>query len=760
MDATAPPTSLLRWATGDLHLVLRTGDDAPVALVGLGAGAPPEPTGATQPLVEVLLTGDGRARTGPRHTDTGVGRRLRYATRTEEVEDDGARVLAVVQRDGTSGLTTTTTFTGAPAGEGAAAVRVTTTVSNDGVEPVVLEAVSSVATGAVLAAGQDPHDLHLHRGLSQQLAEFRWSAAPLHGNTGLADSTSDLQSPLGRGAVVATSTSTWSTARHLPTAVLELVPGAGGPPGRAFAWQVEHPGGWRWEVADVRSGDDALGVVLLGPTDVDHHWSRELSPGESFTSVPVSLAVAETGGFDAAVAQLTQHRRWLRARAQRALGGAPREPVPLLVFNDYMNTLNGDPTTERLLPLVAAAAEAGAEAFCIDAGWYDDTGRGFEAWWRSVGAWEPSTTRFPDGGLGRVVDEITSRGMRAGLWLEPEVVGVQSPVARPEAEGGLPEGAYLRRHGRRVHDDGRYFLDLRHPAAVAHLDAVVDGLVAPRPDGLGVSFFKLDHNVVPGPGTDADALSAGDGLLEHQRAHLAWLRGVKRRHPHLVLENCASGAMRADFGMLEVLDLQSTTDQEDHRLYPPVAAGAPVQVLPEQCGNWAYPHGRMTLEEVAFTQVTGLAGRLYQAGLLHELDAERRELVHAATALWCDDLRHHLVRAVPVRALLGGPGGEPDGGPGGGGAVEHPRWDGDAVALVLATPERRVLAVWHRGGAGAVIALHLPGARAADLRELYPLRLQPWAVEDGEGGAAGSGRLVLRPGLAGPSARVYEVLTP
>jgi len=748
MDATTPPDRLLRWSAGDLHLVLRTGDDAPVALVGLGAGAPPEPTGATQPLVEVLLTGDGRARTGPRHTDTGVGRRLRCASHTEEVvagegDGDGARVLTVVQRDAASGLTATTTFTGAPAGEGAAAVRVTTTVTNDGAEPVVLEAVSTVATGAVLAAGQDPHDLRLHRGLSQQLAEFRWSSAPLHGNGGLADSTSDLQPPLGRGAVVATSTSTWSTARHLPTAVLEHSP-RGGPPGRAFAWQLEHPGGWRWEVADVRSGDDALGVVLLGPTDVDHQWSRELVPGESFTSVPASLAVAETGGFDAAVAQLTRHRRWLRARAQRALGRGPREPVPQLVFNDYMNTLDGDPTTERLLPLVAAAAAAGAEVFCIDAGWYDDTGRGFEAWWRSVGEWEPSTTRFPDGGLGRVVDEITSRGMRAGLWLEPEVVGVQSPVARPEAAGGLPEGAYLRRHGRRVHDDGRCFLDLRHPAAVAHLDAVVDRLVAPAPEGFGVSFFKLDHNVVPGPGTDERALSAGDGLLEHQRAHLAWLRGVQRRHPHVLLENCASGAMRADFGMLEVLDLQSTTDQEDHRLYPPVAAGAPAQVLPEQCGDWAYPHGRMSLEEVAFTQVNGLAGRLYQAGLLHELDAGRRDLVHAATALWRDDLRHHLVRAVPERPLVRG------------GQVQHPQWDGDAVALVLATPERRVLVVWHRGAADASVALHLPGARAADLRELYPLRLQPWSVDDGDE----PGRVVLRPGLGGPSARVYEVRAP
>ena len=54
-----------------------------------------------------------------------------------------------------------------------------------------------------------------------------------------------------------------------------------------------------------------------------------------------------------------------------------------------MNTINGNPTTDRLLPLVAAAAQAGAECFCIDAGWYDDTE--LADWWPTVGEWVPST---------------------------------------------------------------------------------------------------------------------------------------------------------------------------------------------------------------------------------------------------------------------------------------------------------------------------------------------------------------------------------
>ena len=92
------------------------------------------------------------------------------------------------------------------------------------------------------------------------------------------------------------------------------------------------------------------------------------------------------------------------------------------------------------MPLIDAAAEVGCEFFCIDAGWYDETG----SWWDSVGEWLPSKTRFPKG-LGEVVDHIRSKGMVPGLWLEPEVVGVRSPMAQR-----LPDEAFFLRNGTRI----------------------------------------------------------------------------------------------------------------------------------------------------------------------------------------------------------------------------------------------------------------------------------------------------------------------
>ena len=66
-----------------------------------------------------------------------------------------------------------------------------------------------------------------------------------------------------------------------------------------------------------------------------------------------------------------------------------------------------------------------------------------------------------------------------------------------------------------------------------------------------------------------------------------------------------------DQAVLSRYDLQLTSDQRDYRLYPTIAAAAPMAMAPEQAGNWSYPQPGMTLEQIAFTMVTGLSGRLY-----------------------------------------------------------------------------------------------------------------------------------------------------
>nr|WP_166606229.1 glycoside hydrolase family 36 protein [Kineococcus siccus] len=712
----------LRWGHGALTLELSQPAHGPLAVTRLLAAPCPDdtdggehddaPAGAAAgtdldavPLVELLAAGHGRARASMRLVRTAVGARLRLVGSARDRDAAGSHRLRLDLRDTASGLAVWVELTSP---DGVAALSSVVTVTNAGAADVLLQSVTSWASRvqpAGAGTGVPADDLVLLDGVSDWVGEGRWQRRPLRA-AGLADLSAGAHGGEGRQALVRRSQGTWSTGGPHPLGALSAGDGT------TWLWEVASSAGWRWEV-----GDDAAGayLALAGPTDDDHAWAQPLAPGESWTSVPAVLAVG--ADLDAAVAALTRHRRATR-RAH------PDDTTLPVVFNDYMNTLMGDPTTAKLLPLVDAAADAGAEVFCIDAGWYDDTGD----WWDTVGAWEPSTVRFP-GGLREVTDHVRARGMVVGLWLEPEVVGVRSPLA-----GTLPPEAFWQRHGRVLTEHGRHHLDLAHPAARAHLDAVVDRLVG----DFGVGFFKLDYNVNPGAGTDRGGVSPGAGLLRHHRAHLDWLTGVLDRHPELVLENCSSGAMRADRALLSVLQLQSTSDQQDPPRYAPVAAAAPLAVLPEQAANWAYPQPGMGAEEVAATLVTGLLSRIYVSGHLPRMDDAQRALVHEAVAAH-RALRGDLVEAVPAWPL-GLPG-----------------WEDPWVALALTGPRSTLLSVWHRGPAGAPARLRLPALRGRDLdvAPVFPVALPrwPWAWD------AAAGVLTLEAPAAGYTARCLR-LTP
>ena len=663
------------WSTGAIRLVLDFDDDRPVSLLSLRPDGPAEGIGV--PLVEIQAIGHGRFPGSHRYADTTIGARLRYRSHVAAVDE-----LRVVQHDPESGLVVTSVFQGVA---GVPAVRTWTEVAVEG-EPIHLQAVTSLSTGAFLVdSGRSVDEVDLVHADSDWVAESRWHRTPLR-EAGLVAMDPAVHHHASRSRFALTSRSSWSTGEHLPTGALVARDDSW-----ALAWQVEHNGAWHWEVGETVAG---AYLALLGPSDGEHQWGRVVSAGNGFTTVPVSVAIA-AGGVDEAFGALTRQRRaTLRHRR------APELPV---IFNDYMNTLMGDPTTEKLLPLIDAAAAAGADYFCVDAGWYDEDGR----WWDSVGEWRPSRTRFP-GGFGEVADRIRARGMVPGIWLEPEVVGVRSALART-----LPDEAFFQRHGARVGEHGRFHLDFRHPAAVRHVDEVVDRLVGE----FGVGYIKLDYNIMPGAGTDVGGVAPGEGLLGHNRAHLAWLDALLARHPGLLLENCASGAMRMDYALLSRMHLQSTSDQQNPLLYPPIAAAAPASVLPEQAGNWAYAQPGMTRSEAAFTLATGVLGRLYLAGRVDLMDDAQLALVREAVTVH-KGLRSDIAGSVPFWPL--------------GLTSRTGPWVAQGLrAPGLRAPTADYVTAWRLPDAPPSVDLPVPHLRGQELTvtPVFPVTSPEWAFE-------------------------------
>jgi len=679
------------WTTPGFSARFRVGDDQPAALVSFvpAGGALADGPADPQPLVELTTVGHGRFPGGFRHVDSTIGARLRPVS--HHVHEDGTDLwFRILQEDAATGLQAESVFR---AEAGVPAFQTWTEVRAERGEHVV-DFVSSFATGAFLTdSGATVDELSLLHADNDWAAENRWRSDPLR-SIGLARIDREAQHHPPRSRAVVQNRGSWSTGEALPIGLLD---GAS----YALVWQVEHNGPWLYELGETRRH---AYLLLSGPTDQEHQWATVVAPDRPFVSVPVSVGIASSvgGAFEVLTAQ---------RRARRSL--RPVDASMPLVFNDYMNTLMGDPTTEKLLPLIDAAADAGADLFCIDAGWYAEG-----HWWDTVGAWEPAASRFPTG-LEFVIGHIRSRGMQAGLWLEPEVIGIHSPLA-----SSLPASAFVHHRGVRVAEHGRHLLDLRSPEARAHLDAVVDRLVG----SLGVTFFKMDHNTMTGPFS---------GSLEHARALLDWLDDVQARYPALLIENCASGAMRADAAMLSRLHLQSTSDQQDPVLYASIAAAAPAAMLPEQAGNWAYPAPSMSDDLFTLSLVNGVLGRMYLSGYLSSMSGEQREVVGFAIAA------HRQVLEIIDTALPEWPLGLPG-------------WEDAWVALGLrAASGDLYLSVWALPGASSSVSLPLSGwaGRTVTVEPLFPTELGAWDVS----WDAAAGVLHVDHGGATPTARVLRV---
>lgn len=141
--------------------------------------------------------------------------------------------------------------------------------------------------------------------------------------------------------------------------------------------------------------------------------------------------------------------------------------------------------------------------------------------------------------------------------------------------------------------------------------------------------------------------------------------------------------------MLSHLQLQSSSDQEDYRLYPAIEVRESAAVLPGQLAIWSYQLASGDADAATFNMVNAMLFRIHQSGHLAELSPESFAQVKAGLQIYKDKIRPHIGAAVPYYPL-----GLPD--------------MTDAVSpisLGMRSPQSNIVAVWRLRGAGRV---HLP----------------------------------------------------
>lgn len=647
-------------------------------------------------MVEIETSGLGYIEHhGMKHNMTGLGDRLRYVSHTDTRNQFGRKLTVIQEADGLR-VTSHLQFY-----DGISTLRSWTSVENLSEEAIGLEYVSSFALSGIAQEDSGSWDEKSVISIPHNTwyGEAQWKTNTID-ELGL--SQVNKWNRFTVKSIECSSTGTWSTSRYLPMGYFQNTQ-----TGESWLWQIEHNGSWCWEIGDCM---DRLYLQISGPCENKSHWWKNLKPKEVFVSVPVAVSVGNNG-FDHAVGEMTKYRRVIR-RPNR-----DNETLPV-IFNDYMNCLMGDPTTEKLIPLIDAAAKAGCEYFCIDAGWYADG-----EWWDGVGEWLPSKMRFPNG-IEEPLRAIREKRMIPGLWLEIEVMGVNCPLANK-----LPDSWFFMRHGKRVIDHGRYQLDFRNPAVREYATSILERLV----EQYGVGYIKMDYNIDAGIGTETNADSFGDGLLEHNRAYLGWLDGIFAKYPDLVIENCGSGGLRMDYAMLSRCSIQSSSDQTEYLKNAAIVSACASGVCPEQCAVWSYPLRDADSEQVAFNMVNAMLLRIHQSGHLAEISSDGFALVQEGIQIY-KQIRNDIPSALPFWPL------------------GTPAYTDGWIAFGLHCEEKSYLAVWRLSGEEECVIPLSEQKKFKKVNFIYPQKLEQKCVLDTDS------QTLTVTFLQKNSARLYQLL--
>lgn len=626
-----------------LCLVFELEKGKPVLLLHMGVNTEfEEPTEGKEFLYtmqEIQGTGESRLEhfgIGP--SGTFPGNRMYYVEH-EESENAYGSILAIITKDDITGLKSRMVY---QFYNDIPVVRCWNEVTNEGNDEIGLEVVTTYVQAGI--ADEKKEEVNVLIPYNSWKEELQWRETPVY-QLGYRLLSND---GISSRRVQIRNIGSWSSGEYLPLGCLR-----NSTKGTMQFWQIEHNGSWNWELQE---RDHKITLVINGPDEVNHNWWKSLKPGETFVTIPAAVGCVK-GGVDETFAALTKYRRTIRRKHW------DNEKLPV-IFNDFMNCLWADPTTEKELPIIDAAASIGCEYYCVDAGWYTD-----ENWWYKVGEWQPSKTRFPNG-LKEVMDYIKAKGMIPGIWLEIEVMGNQCEMAEK-----VDKGWFFQRHGKRTLDRDRYQLDFRNPEVRAYTKDTVKRLI----EEYGIGYFKIDYNINTFTGTDYQADSAGDGLLAHNRAYLSWLDEIMKEYPDVVFENCSSGGMRMDYAMLSRYSIQSTSDQSGYLQYASIAANAPSALTPEQAAIWSYPMSESTREETIFNCVSSCLLRIHQSGHMGVLAQDKKEIVKEQLAYY-KTIRKDIPQARPFWPL--------------GLAKEGDDW----MSLGMDMGEKIMLAVWHIKG--------------------------------------------------------------
>lgn len=271
-----------------------------------------------------------------------------------------------------------------------------------------------------------------------------------------------------------------------------------------------------------------------------------------------------------------------------------------------------------LLQQAEVAKDTGIELFVLDDGWFgqrnDDTS--------SLGDWFENREKLPQGIAG-LAEKIQQKGLKFGLWFEPEMISENSRLFESHPDWVLQVPDYPKTEGRR-----QLVLDLSQTVVQEYLIEMLDSYLSTGK----IDYIKWDMNRHL-----TEVGSFAFPAYQQKEIYHRYVLGLYRvlevittKYPNCLFENCSSGGGRFDPGMMHYMAQTWTSDNTDALcrskiqygysfLYPPIMMGAHVSPVPNhQVGR------RTSLHTRGLIAMSGNFG--YEMALTHLPADEQKEI--------------------------------------------------------------------------------------------------------------------------------------
>ena len=322
--------------------------------------------------------------------------------------------------------------------------------------------------------------------------------------------------------------------------------------------------------------------VTMGIHDDQFEW--HLMPGEVFETPEVIMAYSGEG-----LTELSHiYHKFIRRNICRGKYQFTRRPI---LLNSWEASYF-DFTDETLLALADEAAKIGVEMLVLDDGWFGERNSDNAG----LGDWYVNENKIKCG-LKSLVEQVNAKGLKFGIWMEPEMINEDSDLYRAH-----PDWAFAMPGRKPARSRNQLVLDLSRKEVV---DYVYDSMAKILYEN-NIEYLKWDMNRSLSDVYSAALPAARQGETMHRfMLGLYDLMGrITENFPDVLVEGCSGGGARFDAGILCYSPQIWCSDDTDpiHRLniqygtsfgYPVSTVGSHVSASPNhQTGRTTPIHTR------------------------------------------------------------------------------------------------------------------------------------------------------------------------